>query len=312
MINCVKKLIFILFIFPVIESNGQQDPLFTQYAYNKLAINPAYAGSGGRFAMDLISRFQWVGIQGAPRTISFGAHTPLHNPRIGLGFYTYRDELGPSVDYGAMAAFAYRIIFPTTTLCFGVQAGFKYMDINWGILNPKDADDLLLTNEVRNRMVPDVDFGMYYYGSRFYIGLSAKHLLQNQIVVSSAAPDDKTSFTKLRRNYYFMAGGAIPLSGNLEFIPSMLLKYIQNTPLQADLNASFMISNLLTLGVAYRTEKAIGLIMGINIGSGFSIGYSYDIWFNALKSYNKGSHEIRIGYEFDLFNKERMLTPRFF
>ncbi|MCX6243946.1 MAG: type IX secretion system membrane protein PorP/SprF [Bacteroidetes bacterium] len=298
-------------LLPLIAS-AQQDPLFTQYAYNKLAINPAYAGSAGRFSMDLISRFQWTGIKGAPRTFSFNAHTPLVNPHIGLGFYAYSDELGPSVDYGLMGAFAYRIPFRTTTLCFGLQGGLKYMDIDWSMLDAEDQDDLLITGQVKNRAVPDFDFGIYYYGSRFYTGLSAKHLFQNQVVVSSAAPDDKTSFTKLRRNYYLIAGGAVPLTENLEFIPSLLVKYIRDAPLQADLNASFLIANLLTLGVSYRTEEAMGLITVINIGKGFSVGYSYDIWFNALKSYNSGSHEIRLGYEFDLFNKERMLTPRFF
>jgi len=302
----------ILLVFLALHSSAQQDPLFTQYAYNKLAINPAYAGSSGRFSMDLISRFQWTGIKGAPRTFSFAAHTPLHNQHIGIGLYTYSDELGPSVDYGAMAAFAYRILFPSTTLCFGLQGGFKYMDINWSLLNPRDANDLLLNGEATNRMVPDFDFGIYYFGKRFYGGVSARHLLQNRIIVSSAAPDDETSFTRLQRNYYFMAGGAIPVSGNLEFIPSVLLKYIRNNPVQADINASFLISNLLTLGAAYRTEQALGLIVAINIGNGFSFGYSYDIWFNSLKSYNTSSHEIRLGYEFDLFHKERMLTPRFF
>ena len=186
------------------------------------------------------------------------------------------------------------------------------MDINWSLLNPRDANDLLLNGEATNRMVPDFDFGIYYFGKRFYGGVSARHLLQNRIIVSSAAPDDETSFTRLQRNYYFMAGGAIPVSGNLEFIPSVLLKYIRNNPVQADINASFLISNLLTLGAAYRTEQALGLIVAINIGNGFSFGYSYDIWFNSLKSYNTSSHEIRLGYEFDLFHKERMLTPRFF
>jgi type IX secretion system PorP/SprF family membrane protein len=296
----------------VVNAAAQQDPLFTQYAYNKLAINPAYAGSAGRFSMDLISRFQWAGIKGAPRTFSFNAHTPLRNQHIGLGLYTYSDELGPSIDYGAMAAFAYRIPFRSTTLCFGLQGGFKYMDINWNMLDPKEPGDLLLTSQVKNRAVPDFDFGTYYYGSRFYAGLSVKHLLQNQIVVSSAAPDDKTSFTRLRRNYYLIAGGAIPLAANLEFIPSALVKYVSDAPLQADLNASFLIGNLLTLGATYRTEEALGLIAVINIGRGFSFGYSYDIWFNSLKSYNSGSHEIRLGYEFDIFNRERMLTPRYF
>ncbi|MEI6684123.1 MAG: type IX secretion system membrane protein PorP/SprF [Bacteroidota bacterium] len=308
----LKKLAFVLLWFLVIEVNGQQDPLFTQYAYNKLAINPAYAGSNGRFSADLITRFQWVGIQGAPRTFSLNGHTPLRDPHIGIGLYAYRDELGPSVDYGAMGTFAYRLIFPTTTLCFGIQAGFKYMDINWDMLNPKDPGDLLLTGNVTNKMVPDADFGTYYYGRRFYAGLSVKHLFQNQIVVSGAAPDNKTSFTRLERNYYGMAGGAIPVAENLEFIPSVLVKYVQNAPLQVDLNGSFIIRNLLTLGAAYRTESALALLMELNLGGGFSFGYSYDIWFNTLKAYNKGSHEIRLGYEFDLFHKERMLTPRYF
>jgi type IX secretion system PorP/SprF family membrane protein len=308
----MKNLIFILFL--VIDSvlQAQQDPLFTQYTYNKLAINPAYAGSSGRFSMDIISRFQWTGIQGAPRTYSFNVQAPLRNQHIGIGFYAYSDKVGPSVDYGAMAAFAYRIIFPATKLCFGLQAGFKYMDIDWTLLDPKDAGDILLTNQVSNRAVPDVDFGIYYYGKMFYTGLSAKHLLQNQIVVSSAAPDDKTSFTKLLRNYYFITGGAVPMAENLEFMPSILVKYIRNAPLQADVNASFLIFKVLTLGAAYRSEQALGLLVGINIGKGFTAGYSYDVWFNSLRTYNAGSHEIRIGYELDIFNRERMLTPRYF
>ncbi|MEI7724556.1 MAG: type IX secretion system membrane protein PorP/SprF [Bacteroidota bacterium] len=310
--NCIRTFFFIIPILWASISYGQQDPLFTQYAYNKLAFNPAYAGSGGRFTLDLIARVQWVGFSGAPRTISFNAHTPLRNPRIGIGFHAYRDELGPSVDYGAMAAFAWRILFRKTTLCFGVQAGFKYMDINWGLLNPKDQNDFMLASQVTNKAVPDVDFGMYYYGNRFYVGLSAKHLLQNEILIASSGPNDKTSFTKLRRNYYGIAGGAVPLSSTVDFIPSFLVKYIQDEPLQADFNVSFLFNNVLTLCAAYRTEKAMAMMVHINLGKGFSIGYSYDIWFNSLKSYNSGSHEVRIGYEFDIFHKDRMLTPRYF
>ena len=309
----MKRIIILhLFFFIVWVSHAQKDPLFTQYIYNKLAFNPGYAGSNGQFAIDLISRFQWTGIEGAPRTISFTAHTPLRNQHIGLGFYTYRDELGPSVDYGAMAAFSYRILFPASKLCFGIQAGFKYMDIDWSLLNPKDQGDLALSNQVKNKVVPDIDFGIYYYGNRFYAGLSAKHLLQNQIVVSSAPPEDQTSFTKLERNFYGMAGGAVPVSDDLVFMPSVLVKYIRDAPVQADLNACLLIRNLLTIGASYRTGNALALLAEVNVGRNLVIGYSYDIWFNSLKSYNAGSHEIRIGYGFDLFNKERMLTPRYF
>ncbi len=292
---------------------AQQDVLFTQYMYNKSALNPAYAGSQEILAMDLLTRIQWVGINGAPRTISFTAHTPLKNPHIGLGLNAYRDEVGPSLDYGVLGTFAYRVIFPTTKLCFGVSAGIKYNDIDWSRLDPKNGNDFALSNQVKNKVVPDVDFGIYYYGSRFYVGASSKHLLQNQMTISSTTPaETKNSYTKLLRHFYGMAGAAFPLTENLVFMPSILCKYVQNAPFQTDLNASFMIHDVLTLGASYRTDNALGLLVEVNITKSLTFGYSYDIWFNALQSYNKGSHEIRLGFGFDLFDKDRMLTPRYF
>jgi len=311
-----NKTVIIFIFFVVVFLPGvvhcQQDPLFTQYAYNKLAFNPGYAGSNERLSVDLITRIQWVGVKGAPRTISFNAHTPLKNNHIGIGLNAYRDELGPSVDYGAMASFAYRLLFRSTTLCFGIQAGFRYMDINWGLLNPKDQGDVALDGSVTNKAVPDIDFGIYYYGKRFYAGLSAKHLLQNQILISSTAPEDEMSFTKLQRNLYAMTGGVIPVTKSIDFIPSVLVKYLKDTPLQADFNINFLFNNVLSLGAAYRTEEALALMIQVHLGKGYSMGYSYDLWFNALKSQNSGSHEIRLGYEFDLFRRDRMLTPRYF
>ena len=310
--NIFIKIPGILFLMMALPAFTQQDALFTQYMYNKLEINPAYAGSHEIFATDLISRFQWVGIKGAPRTFTFSGHTPLRNPHIGLGIYAYQDEIGPSVDYNIMGSFAYRIIFPYSRLCFGISGGIKYYDIDWGALNPKDAGDVELISQVRSKVVPDADFGIYYYGKWFYTGASSKHLLQNQMLVSSAPPDDKSSFTRLLLNFYGIAGFSIPLGNNFVFLPSGLIKYVKNAPVQADITASFLMSNILTIGASYRTANALGMIVEVNLGKGFAIGYSYDIWFNALKAYNQGSHEIRLGYEFDLFGRERMLTPRYF
>jgi type IX secretion system PorP/SprF family membrane protein len=308
----VKK--FVLICLVVISSalQAQQDALFTQYMYNKLEFNPAYAGSGEGLALNMIYRLQWVGIKGAPRTLSFTAHTPLRNPHIGLGFSAYSDVLGPSVDYNVMGTFAYRIIFSASKLCFGVSGGIKYFDIDWNQLNPKDAGDLELTSQVKNKVVPDADFGIYYYASRYYLGVSSKHLLENQVDVSTSTVDGTLNFTRLLRHFYFMAGGVLPLTKDIVFTPSLLLKYVQNAPLQLDINGSFVFNGLLTLGASYRTDNAIGLLVEINLPKGFAIGYSYDIWFNALEATNQGSHEIRLGYDFDLFGKNRMLSPRYF
>ena len=308
----MKKIVLFLLVIFSPALYAQQDALFTQYMYNKLEFNPAYAGSGEGLALDMIYRLQWVGIPGAPRTFSFTAHTPLKDPHIGLGISAYSDQLGPTVDYNVMGTFVYRIIFPSSKLCFGASGGIKYFDIDWSALNPKDAGDIELTSQVRNKVVPDADFGIYYYGTRYYLGLSSKHLLENQVDVSSSPANGNVSFTRLLRHFYFMAGGVVPLTKDIVFTPSALLKYVQNAPLQLDINGSFVLSGILTLGVSYRTDNAIGLLVEINLPKGFSIGYSYDIWFNALQASNQGSHEIRLGYDFDIFGKNRMLSPRYF
>jgi len=179
-------------------------------------------------------------------------------------------------------------------------------------LNPKDAGDIELTGQVNNKVVPDADFGLYYYAKHYYIGLSSKHLLENQIDVSTSPTDGKLDFTRLLRHFYGMAGVVLPLSDEIVFTPSFLVKYVRNAPLQIDINGSFVFRDILTLGASYRSGDAIGMLIEINVARGFSVGYSYDIWFNALRASNQGSHEIRLGYDIDLFGKPRMLSPRYF
>jgi type IX secretion system PorP/SprF family membrane protein len=211
-----------------------------------------------------------------------------------------------------MGTFAYRIFFSGSRLCFGVSVGIKYYEIDWNALHPRDIQDKELSPDTRNPVVPDADFGIYYYSSRFYAGVSSKHLFQNQMVVSSAVPDSGNAFTRLLRNFYATAGADLKITEEWNIRPSILLKYVANAPLQADISLCFAYKNLFTLGASYRTDKAVALIVEMGIGKGVSVGYSYDIWFNSLIGLNRGSHEIRIGYDLDLEGRSRMLTPRFF
>jgi len=281
--------------------------------YNKLAINPAYAGSHEVFSAEALTRIQWVGMTGAPRTTTLTANTPIRNPHLALGLYAYYDRLGPTKDYGVMGNFTYRVIFDNSKLCFGVNIGFKYYNIDFSALTAKDPGDIELLNQVKNKAVPDIDFGIYYYTPRFYIGLSSKHLIQNQMSVSSSpVPESETTFSKQKQHFYGITGAAIPLSDNLVLMPSMLMKLVEGAPFQVDINTSMMIHEVLTVGASFRTNAAVAFLVGVNVTKNLSIGYSYDIWFNALQGYNKGSHEIRIGYDLDLFDDSRMLTPRYF
>lgn len=307
-----KSAIICLLIVACGHLYAQQDPIFTQYMFNKLAINPAYAGSSEALSLDLIDRFQWVGVEGGPNTLSFTAQTNVPNPHIGIGLYAFRDALGPTIETGLMGSFAYRILFPQATLSLGAQFGFDYMDIDWGALNPEDPNDPLLQDQVKNRAAPDAGVGVYFYSKKYYVGISSTHLLQNKIVVSQDVDDETTSFSKLMRHFYAMGGGIISITDNLDFRPALLVKYVANAPVQADLSLALLIHNVFWIGVSYRTENCMTLMAEVNVMKNLHIGYSYDAWFNQLQSYNKGSHEIRIGYDIDVFRTNRMKTPRYF
>jgi type IX secretion system PorP/SprF family membrane protein len=305
----MKKLLLMLAVIWTSGAFAQQDPLFSQYMFNKLALNPAYAGSRDLLTVDALYRYQWVNIPGGPQTISASVHSPLRNPHLGIGLNLYNDVIGATVNQGAMATFAYRIIFPGSRLAFGIQAGVKYADIFWSHVNPYDSGDPLYNVQMKQRAVPDANFGVYYYSNKYFVGISSKQLIQNQMGIVTV--NGKTEFTKLVRHFYGMAGAAFPISDQLVFRPSILAKFVQHAPPQLDLNASFLFANTFWLGASYRTEKAIALMTEFYVTHNIRIGYSYDIWFNELKAFNKGSHEFRLGFDTDIFHS-RMLTPRYF
>ena len=305
----MKKLFTVLMILTATSLFAQQDPIYSQYMFNKLAVNPGYAGSRELLTADILYRYQWVNIDGAPKTISASLHSPLNNPHLALGAYVYNDRIGPLNYTGALATFAYRVIFPKSKLSFGLQAGFKNNGIVISDLKSYDDQDPMMYSNIEKKVTPDANFGVYYYSERFYAGLSTLHLFQNQSMMVRDSAGNK-QFTKLVSHFYGMTGAAFPLGDKVVFRPSLLAKFVQNAPPQVDVNASFLFVNTLWLGVSYRTEKAISFITEVNIAQNLRIGYSYDIWLNELKSYNKGSHEIRLSYDFNIGN--RILSPRYF
>lgn len=308
----MKKLLFALIILSVQQLYAQQDPLFSQYMFNKLAFNPGYAGSRDLLTADILYRNQWVNIDGAPKTISASIHSPLRNPHVALGLTAYRDDIGPSVYSGAVATFAYRILFPESRLSFGLQGGFKHAAIDWNALNNYQDADQNLVNQAKQQFLPDANFGIYYYSTRYYVGVSSKQLLQNQVLVTQNGDIGKDQFTKLLAHFYGMAGLALPVSDKVVFRPSVFAKFVKNAPPQLDLNASFLFNEVFWLGASYRTERALSLITEIRLSQNIRLGYSYDIWFNELRPFNSGSHEVRLGLDFNVLQQNRMLSPRYF
>ncbi len=304
----MKKLILIFILFASITSFAQQDALFSQFMFNKLTVNPGYAGSREVFSADMVYRYQWVGMPGAPKTLTLGMHAPLRNDHIGLGGYIYSDQIGPVVDQGALATYAYRVNLPKGKLSFGIQAGIKYYGVDWGMIMVEDPD-FAFQGDQKNKVTPDANFGIYYYSNHAYVGVSSKQLLQNEYGMVTV--NGKKTYSKLLRHFYGMAGLAIPISDKVIFRPSALVKYVKNAPWQLDLNASVLFNDLFWLGMTYRTDGDLVFLTEINIGKKYRIGYSYDVNLKDMVQYNSGSHEIRLGVDLDLL-KNRMYTPRYF
>jgi type IX secretion system PorP/SprF family membrane protein len=304
----MKKLILIIVLFTSLSGFAQQDVLFSQYMFNKLTINPGYAGSREVFSTDLVYRYQWVGIEGAPKTLSLSMHSPLRNDHIALGGYIYSDQIGPTIDQGALVTYAYRINLPKGKLSFGVQAGIKYNTIDWNMIQLEDPD-FVFQGDPKSKIIPDANVGIYYYSNRMFAGISSKQLLQNEYGMVTV--DGQKTYSKLLRHFYGMAGVAVPVSDMVIFRPSVLVKYVANAPWQMDLNASFLFNDLFWIGMTYRTDGDLVFMTEIKVSRKYRIGYSYDVNVKDRINYNSSSHEIRLGLDLDLL-KNRMYSPRYF
>jgi type IX secretion system PorP/SprF family membrane protein len=304
----MKKLILIFVLFTSLAGFAQQDVLFSQYMFNKLLVNPGYAGSREVFSADAVYRNQWTGFEGAPKTIALSMHTPLRYDHIAVGGYIYSDKIGPQVNQGALLSYAYRVNLPKGKLSFGLQAGVKYNDINWDMIDLEDAD-LSFQGNPKSKVTPDANFGIYYYTNRMFAGVSSTQLLQNEYGMVTV--DGEKTYSKLLRHFYGMAGVAVPISDQVVFRPSVLVKYVKDAPWQMDLNASFLLNDLFWLGMSYRTDGDLVFLTEFNISRKYRLGYSYDVNVKDRIHYNSGSHEIRLGIDLDLL-KNRMYTPRYF
>lgn len=296
-----------------ISAQAQQDPMYTHYMYNTLMVNPGYAGSRDALTVTALHRSQWVNYKGAPVVQSLTLHSPLINDHIGVGLSVLNDKIGPTNKTSIFADFAYRFkLTKKSKLALGLSGGANIFQANLSSVELNQQNDPSFQNNISNRAVPNFGFGAYYSRERFYAGISAPSLIQNNYSkVSQVA--GTTLLGAEQRHYYFIAGGVINLSDNLAFKPTTLVKATPGAPMQADVTASFVIMKKLTLGAMYRTGDAFGGLLGVDLTNQLHIGYSYD-WSYGLKTgrYNSGSHEIMLRYDFIFNSKKQIHTPRHF
>ncbi|HEX8517195.1 MAG TPA: type IX secretion system membrane protein PorP/SprF [Bacteroidia bacterium] len=309
----MKELYKIILAGTLVAANAgafaQQEGMYTNYMFNTLTVNPAYAGSREALTANLLHRSQWVSFDGAPTSQTFTIHDLLKNRKIGWGLSVVNDKSGPVKNMGVNADFAYILkLSQTSKLAFGLKGGINYMEVRLNSLQLDEESDPAFQNNIMSKMLPNFGFGMYYSRPRFYTGISSPKLMENNFKARETG--FTTSSPDQVRHYYFIAGGLIKLSDNLELKPTTFIKATTAAPLQADLTTSFIYNKRFRIGAMFRTGDAVGLLAGYYITDNFHVGYSYD-WSYGLKTmkYNYGSHEILLSYE--LPKKERNSVVRF-
>ncbi|MHA4895108.1 PorP/SprF family type IX secretion system membrane protein [Pedobacter sp. PWIIR3] len=290
-------------------ANAQQDAMYTQYMFNTLAINPAYAGSRNVTSATALFRNQWTGIDGAPRTGTLTLDAPILDKRIGLGVQVFTDKLGVVQNNGAVISGAYRIRMDEGTLAFGLQGDINQFraDYNSVNLNSNTYDPAFAYTE--NKMLFNFGTGVYYNSDRFFIGLSLQDIVKNRLTNYTSNNSDYRNTQAM--HVFFSSGYVFTLSDDFKFKPSFLIKGVKGAPIEGDLNATLWIKDIVGIGAQYRTSADVAGLIEIQATPQIRIGYSYDYSTTALQQFNKGSHEIMLRYEFG-FSSGKILSPRYF
>lgn len=293
-------------MFTAIVSYAQQDAQYTQYMYNTISVNPAYAGSRGALSIFALHRTQWVGLDGAPVTNAVSINTPFNNSKLGLGVSIVNDEIGPSTNNSLSADISYWIpVSQDYKLSFGVKGTVNIFNIDVAKLNPGDQTDPAFQN-IDNDFSPNIGAGLYLHSQKAYVGVSIPHFIE-----TNAYNDNDVAVYKEKINYYLIGGYVFDLNSYIQFKPAFISKMTDGAPLQLDVSGNFMFNEKFTVGVAYRWSASLSAMVGFQITDGLYLGYAHDFETTELNNYNSGSHEIFLRYE--MFRKNsKMVTPRFF
>ncbi|MDI5951279.1 PorP/SprF family type IX secretion system membrane protein [Flavobacterium yafengii] len=299
-----RVLLFAL-LFTGIISYAQQDAQFSQYMYNTININPAYAGSRGALSIFALHRTQWVGLDGAPVTNAASVNTPLNESNLGLGVSIINDKIGPTTENTISADLSYTVpTSETFKLSFGIKATANFFNLDVNRLNPVDDDPSL--HDFNNKFTPNIGAGVYLHSDKAYVGFSIPNFIE-----SNRYDDNEVAIFKEKINYYLIAGYVFDVNESIKFKPALLTKVVGGAPLQVDASGNFMFNDKFVVGVAYRWSASLSAMVGFQVSDGLYVGYGYDKETTNLKNYNSGSHEIFLRYE--IFNNiDKITIPRFF
>ncbi|WP_222983060.1 type IX secretion system membrane protein PorP/SprF [Flagellimonas meishanensis] len=301
-----KRLFVAFFLLFSFVAQAQQDPQFTQYMYNTLSVNPAYAGSRGHLASLLMHRSQWVGINGAPNTQVLSMDSPVKE-NIGAGLVLANDALGPASEFFVDGNVSYTVQLDSANrrLSFGLKFGGRLFNVDFskGLV---DDPDVAFQNNIANKFFPTLGAGLYYHTGKAYLGFAVPNFFsQNHYDV------EEQEIAAERLHYYLIGGKVIDMTPEIKFKPAFFVKWVPGAPLIADVSANVLLKETFTFGLSYRWDDSFSALLGLQISPELNAGYAYDLTTTNLGSYTSGTHEIFLRYEFKTVEK-KLKSPRFY
>ncbi len=297
---------------------GQQDAQYTQFMFNKIAFNPAYAGNHNAPCFTGLYRTQWIHLEGAPISQNFSFHTSLFDNRVGLGLNLHHDKIGPTHSWYYSMMYAYRIKMKNGNLSFGVQGLIRDYRVDWNDITAIHSGDVLYGTEAESKLIPNFGIGAYFQNDFFYAGLSMPRLLNGDLTFNYENNLQNTNYSKEERHVFLMTGFVLSLNNVMKFKPAALIKYAANAPLDIDLHIGTIFYDRLHIGVTYRVggiRKSAGESIDFVLQTVFTprikLGLAYDYTLSKVRDFQSGSYEIML--EYCLVSKRRGATnPRFF
>lgn len=306
--NCAKWILAGLILLTVVRTNAQQEPTYTQYMFNTQTINPAYAGTWGTTGFMVLAREQWTGIDNAPSTQTLSFQTLHNNKNVGLGLNVINDRYGFEKRFSIFGDYSYLVnLDQDLKLRLGLKLGFSSYSHNLNEHTVIDETDPLFMGELDRNFLPNFGVGAFLYKEDYYVGLSLPKLVNNEIKSS----ENSFSTQAEMRHLFLMAGYVFNLSESVKFKPTMLAKMISGAPAQFDFTTNFLIADRVWLGAMLRTGESFGFLAQWIITDQLRFGYSVDFITSELSSYQNGTHEVMISYEFGKV-KDQILSTRLF
>lgn len=289
---------------------AQQEVMVSQYMFNGLLLNPAYAGSHPYFTGSILHRSQWVKMDGAPTTQVLAVDGPIMDDKIGVGLTVVHDKIGVSRDLEFAGNFAYHLqVSKKSKLSFGLKAGFSSYSANLSELLYWDQNDQVFMSDIKAKPVGKFGAGIYWYSQRAFAGISVPTIFAADGKISSQVEGlGKDYFTQ---HYYLNGGYVFKVSESIDLKPSVLLKYQPEAPMEADFNCNLLFRNVFWLGVGYRTGDAVVAMVEYQVIPMLRIGYAYDATTSDLNNYSNGSHEVMLGMDLGK-DLDKIRSPRYF